>query len=80
MYQNYEKALEDIRKVTHNWMYKYMTIFRKVTVVKSLVLRKVTHIASVLPTPSSMFCELFDEAINKFVQGKNQEGKNNFIP
>ena len=64
MDQNHEKALEDIRKVTHNWMYKYMTVIGKVSVIKSLVLRRVTHIASVLPNPPIKVCELFDDTIN----------------
>ena len=56
--------------------------FQYLNVVKSLVLSKKTHIASVLPTPPIKVCELFDDAINDFVQGKKKEGKvkNRFIP
>ena len=71
----YEKGLNEIRKLINNWMYRSLSIFCKITVVKTFVLSKITHIAAVLLTPSPKECKVFDDVLQDFIRGKNPEGK-----
>ena len=81
MHTNYDKGLEDIKKIANCWLYKYLTIFGKITVVKTYILSKISHIASVLPPPPLKTCKMFDKIILDFIQGTNSEGniKNSII-
>lgn len=66
----------------NNWTYKSLTIFGKITVVKTFVLSKISHIAKLLLIPTPKKCKIFDRIINNFICGKNSEGKtkNSFVP
>ena len=49
MLVNYDKAIESVRKELSSWKHKFLTIFGKITVIKTLCLPKLIHIVSVVP-------------------------------
>ena len=52
MDKNYTQALDEIRKVASNWVFKNTTLTGRITVAKTYMLSKVSHVAAILPTPS----------------------------
>ena len=46
----YEKAITPVKIVANSWRNRYVSIYGKVCVVKTLMLPKLMHIATVLPT------------------------------
>ena len=52
MHVNYEKAIESVRQEINSWNYRFLTIFGKVTVIKTMCIPKLNHIAVVVPNPS----------------------------
>ena len=75
MDKNYMQALDDIRKVASKWVFKNITLTGRITVAKTYLLSKVSHIAAILPTPSNHLCNSFIKVIYDFTRGKNSEGK-----
>ena len=73
MGKNYNLAVEKIRKVKNNCVFKNITLTGRITVAKTFMLSKVSHIASISPTPSKSVCDLFDKTIYNFILGKNPE-------
>ena len=47
---NYDKAKKKVKDVANSWRNRYVSVYGKVCVVKTLMLPKLTHIATVLPT------------------------------
>ena len=47
---NYENAIKKVKAVANSWKNIYVSIYGKVCVVKTLMLPKLTHFATVLPT------------------------------
>ena len=52
----------------------YISIFGKITAAKTFMLSKISHIASVLPTPSTTICGSFDREIYEFIKRKKKKG------
>ena len=52
MQQNFEIKIEEIEKLLSHWSYRYLTPFGKVTIIKSLALSKLSHVALVIPNPT----------------------------
>ena len=52
MHVNYENAIESVRKVIKSWKFRFLTIFGKVTVIKTMCIPKLNHIAVIVPNPS----------------------------
>ena len=50
-------------------MYESLSIFGKITVMKAFILSKVSHIATVLLTPSTKKCKASNNVIHDFIQG-----------
>ena len=55
MHVNYEKAIESVRREINSWKFRFLTIFGKVTVIKTMCVPKLNHIAVVVPSPSCMY-------------------------
>ena len=49
MDQNYFEKIKDIEKMLQGWLYRHLTPYGKIVVLKSLALSKLSHIASVVP-------------------------------
>ena len=67
---NFYKGLEGMRNVANNWIFSNLTICGKITVTNELVLSKISHIVSVLPTPSKTIFNSFVQLIYEFIKGK----------
>ena len=52
MQQNFTDKIESIEKMLSSWSYRYLTPFGKVTIIKSLGLSKLSHVALVTPNPT----------------------------
>ena len=50
MSDNYKDKLKDIEKLLQGWLYRHLSPFGKITIIKSLALSKLSHIALVVPT------------------------------
>ena len=55
MQVNYDEGVRKMEIVANDWKYKYLTIFGKLTVIKTFMLATLSHIATVLPTPPRCF-------------------------
>ena len=56
---NMKHEINDMTKIIRTWGARSLTLYGKVTVIKSLVLSKITHLLLALPCPS-------DEISNKY--------------
>ena len=52
MQTNFNNKVEKVEKMLSSWSYRYLTPYGKVTIVKSLGLSKISHIALVIPNPN----------------------------
>ena len=48
MDKKFAKAVEKMQKVAKNWGFLYLTVFGKICVIKTLMLQKLAHIATIL--------------------------------
>ena len=46
---NYENGMAAITKLLNKWSYKFLTPYGRITIIKTLALPKITHIATALP-------------------------------
>jgi len=68
LYQkNFKERLEDIKKLINIWSSRGLSIYGKVTVIKSLLLPKFVYITSLLPTPNNVIKEL-NQLLFKFLE------------
>ena len=51
MFNNFTEKIEKIERVLKNWSFRYLTPFGKVTIVKTLGLSKLSHVALIIPNP-----------------------------
>ena len=72
MSKNFDQKIAKIEKLLSHWSYRYLTPFGKVTIIKSLALSKLSHIAQVVPNPTkvmikklSLFFTAFCGIINR---------------
>ena len=52
MDQNYTEKIEDIKKLLQGWLYRHLSPYGKIVILKTLALSKLSHIALVIPTLS----------------------------
>ena len=71
MHVNYDKAIESIRKERGSWKYRYLTIFGKITVIKTLCLPKLNHIVSVVPNPNLAHLKQLESELKTFISDNN---------
>ena len=71
MHLNYDKAIDSIRRELISWKYRYLTIFGKITVIKTLCLPKLNHIVSVVPNPNFAHLKLLESELKMFISDNN---------
>ena len=54
---NFENKLNEMKKVLNAWSRSNLTPFGRITVIKSLVIFKITHLLKNLPDPEREFFE-----------------------
>ena len=63
-----------MQKILSNWSLRYLTPFGKVTVLKSLGLSKLSHIALVMPNPSKDMIKKIENMFFRFIwDGKSEK-------
>ena len=71
MLLNYDKAIESIRKELSSWRHRFLTIFGKITVIKTLCLPKLNHIVSVVPNPNIAHLNQLESELKTFISDNN---------
>ena len=67
----FDKAIVSIWKELSSWKYRYLTIFGKITVIKTLCLPKLNYIVSVVPNPSLVHLKLLESKLKMFISDNN---------
>ena len=49
MEQNFQEKMESIEKMLKHWSYRRLNLEGRITIIKSLALSKVSHLAILLP-------------------------------
>ena len=73
MKTNFSEKIEKMEKVFSNWSYRHLSPFGKVTVIKSLGLSKLSHIALVMPTPTKDMIKKIETVFYNFLWSKKSE-------
>ena len=73
MESNFEEKINKIKKLLFTWSYRYLTPFGKVTIVKSLGLSKISHIALVIPNPNREMLKKLNTLFFQFIWDKKSE-------
>ena len=76
MHNNFTDKVNKIEKLLNSWSYRYLTPFGKVTIVKSLGLSKLSHIALIIPNPNKDMLKRLNSLFFHFIWGKKSEKVN----
>ena len=71
MHVNYENAIESVRKEINSWKFRFLTIFSKVRVIKTMCIPKLNHIAVVVPNPSCTHLRSLELELKQFIARNN---------
>ena len=64
---NYEDKVNDIKKMIHVWSKRSLSTLAKITVVKSLIIPKITHLLISLPGPGYDMLQSIESMIYNFI-------------
>ena len=67
--ENFESKLSAIQSVMSTWKMRFITMRGKITLIKALLLPKLTHILVSLPNPSTEFMKRLKTALFHFIWG-----------
>ena len=70
---NFLSKMEEIRKVLNCWIYRTLTIYGKIVVVKTLALSKLSHLPLVLPDLNSVQLKQLENIIFSFLWGNKPD-------
>ena len=73
MEDNFDEKLVKIQNMLSNWSFRYLTPFGKITVIKSLALSKLSHVALVVPNPSKDKIKRIETVLYRFLWGGGSE-------
>ena len=76
MQNNFDEKISKIEKLLSSWSYRHLTPFGKVTIVKSLGLSKISHIALVIPNPNKDMLKRLNTLFFQFIWNKKSEKVN----
>ena len=65
--QNWEDILHKVNSLLNIWSKRRLTLPGKITIIKSLVLSKFTHLFLALPNPPGVFLKLLERKLFKFL-------------
>ena len=66
--KNFTEKLDNIKKLINIWSSRGLSLYGKVTIIKSLLLPKVVYASSLLPTPEHIIKELNHLIYNFFME------------
>ena len=67
---NYDSCFEKVKKELSSWKHRFLRIFGKITVIKTMCLPKFTHVAAVIPSLSLKKSKAIESEFELFL-GKN---------
>ena len=73
MQQNFTDKIELLENMLSTWSYRYLTPFGKVTIVKSLGLSKLSHVALVTPNPTKETIKRIENIFYQFIWNRKSE-------
>ena len=71
MGKNYLSCLDKVKKELNSWRHRYLTVFGKITVIKTLCIPKFTHIATVIPNLTIAQIKEIDKEFEHFLSDNN---------
>ena len=71
MGQNYVSCMDKVKKELNSWRHWYLTVFGKITVIKTLCIPKFTHIATVIPSLTITQIKDIDKEFEHFLSENN---------
>ena len=69
--RNFEIAMEKVKKELHSWKFRFLTVFGKLTVIKTLCLPKLNHIVTVVPNPNLTYVKELEREFRLFIHDNN---------
>ena len=73
MESNFTKKLEEIDKMLASWLFRYLTPYGKVMIIKSLALSKLGHMALVIPNPTKQMLKQIESVFFRFLWNNKSE-------
>ena len=73
MESNFAVKLEIIEKLLANWLYRYITPYGKIIIIKTLALSKLCHVALVIPNPTKQMFKQIENIFFKFLWNNKSE-------
>ena len=73
MESNFSIKLEEIDKLLACWIYRYITPYGKISIIKSLALSKLSLVALVIPNPSKQMFKQIESVFFKFLWHNKSE-------
>ena len=73
MDKNFKSKMEEIEKLLNFWMYRTLTVYGKIVIVKTLALSKLSHLALVLASLDKNKIKLLENLVFNFVWGKKPD-------
>ena len=67
MHNDYQKGIQNMRDVANNWKFCYLTLFGKITVIKTYMLPQLTHIATVVQNLATKQIEEIHKVWEEFI-------------
>ena len=65
--KNYVPILDSIRHLLNMWSQRYISLFGKIEVIKTLIISKLVYVMSLLPTPTKDFLDQIEKNLMHFV-------------
>ena len=73
MEKNFNDKLEKVEKMLSCWIYRYITPYGKITIIKTLALSIISHVALVIPNPSKRMFKQIESIFFKFIWNNKSE-------
>ena len=73
MESNFTEKLEIIEKMLASWFYRYLTPYGKITIIKTLALSKLSHVALIIPNPTKQMFKQIESIFFKFLWNNKSE-------
>ena len=69
--KNFQIGLESVKSELHSWKYRYLTVFGKLTIIKTMCLPKLTHIVTVVLNPCLTYVTELESEFKSFINDNN---------
>ena len=73
MDENFDNKIDEIEKLLNCWIYRTLTVYGKITVIKTLALSKLSHLALVLPDLDKKKLKIIENMFFKFLWGNKPD-------